>query len=102
MPHGKMNIVRRKAFLLAGSALLILLTAILLSWQDWKLFREALAEARHARSVLDSNETLLSALKDAETGQRGFLVTGDTKYLEPYQRARVLIPSALSQLTTVT
>ena len=91
-PHGKMDNVRRKAFLLAGSALLILLGAIMLSWQDWKIFREAMAEARHARSVLDANETLLSALKDAETGQRGFLVTGDNQYLEPYQQALALIP----------
>jgi PAS domain S-box-containing protein len=94
--------VRRKAFLLAGSALLILVAAIILSWQDWKIFREAMAEARHARAVLDSNETLLSALKDAETGQRGFLVTGDKKYLEPYHQALALIPSALTQLTTLT
>jgi PAS domain S-box-containing protein len=88
--------------LLAGSALLILLGAIVLAWQDWKLFREAVAEGRHARSVLDSNETLLSAVKDAETGQRGFLVTGDKKYLEPYHQALALIPGALNQLTTLT
>jgi PAS domain S-box-containing protein len=97
-----MDIVRRKAFLLAGSALLILLVAIFLSWQDWNIFREALADARHSRAVLDSNETLLSALKDAETGQRGFLVTGDKEYLEPYHQARALIPSALDQLTALT
>jgi len=30
---------------------------------------------------------LLSALKDAETGQRGFIITGEEKYLEPYQGA---------------
>ena len=101
-PHGKMDNVRRKAFLLAGSALLILLGAILLSWQDWKIFRGAMAQSRHARSVLDANETLLSALKDAETGQRGFLVTGDKQYLEPYQQALALIPGALTRLTALT
>jgi PAS domain S-box-containing protein len=97
-----MDIVRRKAFLLAGSALLILFGAIVLSWQDWKIFRGAMDEARHARSVLDSNETLLSAMKDAETGQRGFLATGDKTYLEPYHQALALIPGALSQLTALT
>lgn len=30
---------------------------------------------------------LLSLLKDAETGQRGYLLTGDERYLEPYQDA---------------
>ena len=91
--------MRRKAFLLAGSALLILLGTIVLSWQDWKIFSDAMALARHARSVLDSNETLLSALKDAETGERGFLLTGDRTYLEPYQQALTVIPGALAQLT---
>ena len=97
-----MDSVRRKAFLLAGAALLILLGAILLSWQDWKIFRGAMAESRHARSVLDANETLLSAMKDAETGQRGFLVTGDKQYLEPYQRALARISPAQTQLAELT
>jgi PAS domain S-box-containing protein len=100
--QGKMVIVRHKAFLLAGCALLILFGAIVLSWEDWKIFRGAMAEARHARSVLDSNETLLSALKDAETGERGFLITGDKAYLEPYHQASDLIPGALAQLSTLT
>jgi methyl-accepting chemotaxis protein len=30
---------------------------------------------------------LLSTIKDAETSQRGFLLTGDPEYLEPYQNA---------------
>src|SRR5438094_368038 len=30
---------------------------------------------------------LISTLRDAETGQRGYLLTGDQQYLEPYQRA---------------
>lgn len=30
---------------------------------------------------------LLSLLKDAETGQRGYLLTGDERYLDPYQEA---------------
>lgn len=35
-----------------------------------------------------ATETLLSHLKDAETGQRGFLLTGNPAYLEPYDAAR--------------
>ena len=31
---------------------------------------------------------ILVDLLDAETGQRGFLLTGDEKYLDPYMRAR--------------
>jgi hypothetical protein len=35
------------------------------------------------KSALDD---LLAAITDAETGQRGFLITGDPQYLEPYER----------------
>lgn len=35
----------------------------------------------------------LSALKDVETGQRGYLITGDKIYLEHYERSRAFIQS---------
>lgn len=51
------------------------------------LYRAARQEATSAeRVVLDTSE-LLSSLKDAETGQRGYLLTGRDSYLEPYRRS---------------
>jgi hypothetical protein len=43
-------------------------------------------------------EQLVSQLKDAETGQRGYLLTGNTMYLEPYQRAVAKIQTTLRDL----
>ncbi|MBV8574424.1 MAG: PAS domain S-box protein, partial [Acetobacteraceae bacterium] len=43
-------------------------------------------------------ETLLSTLKDAETGQRGFLLTGKPAYLEPYEAARKRLDSDFAHL----
>ena len=45
---------------------------------------------------------LLSELKDAETGQRGFLITGDESYLAPYQSALGSIKSTLDDLRKLT
>src|SRR5262245_2152271 len=39
-----------------------------------------------------------SLITDAETGQRGFLLTGDRSYLEPFERARAGLPDALDEL----
>ena len=39
---------------------------------------------QHTHEVIDSFKDLLSALKDAETGQRGYLLTNRVWYLEPY------------------
>ncbi len=38
----------------------------------------------HTYEVLGDLEKLLSLLKDAETGQRGFIITGEKRYLDPY------------------
>ncbi len=45
-------------------------------------------QVTHGYEVLRDIEALLSTLKDAETGQRGFLLTGDDNYLEPFTAAK--------------
>jgi len=42
----------------------------------------------HTNQVLIEAENLISSMKDAETGQRGFLLTHDESFLEPYNQAR--------------
>lgn len=50
------------------------------------------------RAALSQLERFLSGVKDAETGQRGFLLTGQTEYLEPYQRSRTEVREHLAAL----
>jgi len=42
--------------------------------------------------------TVLSLLKDAETGQRGYIITGKPRFLEPYQAAELQIELKIDQL----
>lgn len=42
---------------------------------------------------------VLSLLQDAETGQRGYLLTGDEAYLQPYEAARRSIAGEMADLT---
>ncbi|KWC57734.1 diguanylate cyclase domain-containing protein [Burkholderia ubonensis] len=44
------------------------------------------AAVRRSTTVLPAARNLLDALKDAETSQRGYLLTDDPKYLEPYRQ----------------
>jgi PAS domain S-box-containing protein len=53
------------------------------------------------RILLELTETL-SAVKDAETGQRGYLLTGDDSYLAPYNDANTSLDAHLRQLTALT
>jgi len=56
----------------------------------------------HSHQVIATLDNLLSALQDAETGQRGFLLTDDERYLEPYEAAQVKIASLTNDLTNLT
>src|SRR3989442_4063790 len=50
----------------------------------------------------EETEVFLSLLKDAETGQRGFVITGDRHYLAPYDAAPGLVGRQLERLGGLT
>lgn len=52
----------------------------------------------HTHEVLAKLEAALSSLKDAETGQRGYLLSGDPAYLDPYRAAVSRFPGQLAEL----
>jgi signal transduction histidine kinase len=49
--------------------------------------------ARHARGELARSQTLLGQIIDVETGQRGFIITGDKSFLGPWRAARTQLVS---------
>jgi CHASE3 domain sensor protein len=48
--------------------------------------------------VLDEADRVLVGVVDGETSQRGFLLTGETRYLEPYGVATARLPADLARL----
>jgi PAS domain S-box-containing protein len=56
----------------------------------------------HTRQITLELTQTESLLKDAETGQRGFLYTGDRKYLAPYHDAISQIEPHIDQLAQLT
>jgi CHASE3 domain sensor protein len=47
-------------------------------------------------------ENIISFTKDAETGQRGYLLTGDPLFLEPYEGAQTRVMNALDKVKSLT
>src|SRR5580658_6238932 len=82
-------------------ALLLVLLTAMLTYRAWAAFERTRQEAQVTRQVVDGTTALLSSLKDAETGQRGFLLTGDDRYLEPYRQALRDASPALDTLTRI-
>jgi methyl-accepting chemotaxis protein len=56
----------------------------------------------HSYQVLENSEALLSGLENAETGQRGYLITGDGAYLAPYNGASRAVKANLRQIQQLT
>jgi len=89
--HGRL----RPALLGAALLLLIALGSGLGGWWAAAASRAAIATA--SAHVLNA-EALLSALKDVETGQRGFVLVGDEAYLAPYHDGRAKLQALLQAL----
>ncbi|RDC58028.1 hypothetical protein DU508_03505 [Pedobacter chinensis] len=56
----------------------------------------------HTNQVRGKLETIISSMKDAETGQRGFLLTGNEKFLEPYIGSKDNTLAAFDTVKTLT
>jgi PAS domain S-box-containing protein len=81
-----------------GIASLVLAAFVGLSYRQWEQYRRANAEAKHSRQILAAIDSFLTDTADAETGQRGFLLTGENRYLQPYNRALQQLPNDLATL----
>ena len=57
--------------------------------------RNASRDAIEAQQLLSG---LLSLAQDAETGQRGYLLTGEKSYLQPYRQALDALPGVLARI----
>jgi CHASE3 domain sensor protein len=83
---------------LALSALALLVSTAI-SVREWRQFSREFVEAERAGEVLRQTRTLLSDVAEAESGERGFLLTGRADYLAPHDAAAARIPSTLELLS---
>ena len=90
--------------LLAGFGLsaLILVVIAFVSFRNSTGLIDNDALVAHGHQVRTELADLLSELKDAETGQRGFLLTGSEPYLEPYEAALRTTKTTLADLVKLT
>lgn len=93
-----------------GAPLLIGLTLILaffigsgvIAYFNIRALQEMTGKVAHTHDVMASLEDVFSLVKDAETGQRGFLLTGNEKYLAPYTEALAHMEERLAEIERLT
>ncbi len=88
---------------LPGKTLAALILALLavfaisgMSLESLAVRAEAAGWVNHTHEVRRHVSNLGAHISDAETGQRGFLLTGAETYLEPYNEARTSLPGEIS------
>ncbi len=94
--------VGKKIALGFGIAVAMLLIVGGVAYRSTDALVENNRSVTHTHQVLESVARVLSLMKDAETGQRGFLLTGDEVYLEPYQAAVGEVSKTFDDLRALT
>lgn len=95
------SIGRSIVALMAGALLLLLAVnaTTFVMIQRTAAFNDQVERSQQIRRAAGA---LLQALVDAETGQRGFLLTGRPEFLDPYNRADRSVPEHIDELERLT
>ncbi len=92
---GSLRMARGLVFALA---LFTLAAIAYLSNRAWEDYADSRTQGQAASLATRANERLLGQVRDAETGQRGYLLTGRPEYLLPYHQAIDSIAPQLEEL----
>ena len=73
-----------------------------IAYLNVQVLRENQQKILHSHTVLVALDKLISTMQDAETGQRGYLLTGNDKYLAPYNAAVADVGARLDAVAALT
>ena len=93
-----------KLRLIAGFGVALLLMGVVgaVSFSSTVSLVDSSGKVDHTHEVIGGLERMMSWLKDAETGQRGFVITGEGTYLEPYNFGLANVASELENVRALT
>src|ERR1700726_527681 len=97
----KWSIEKKTGAGLAVAGMILLLVAGLL-YRHGRSFIEASEWVSHTHEVLAELEGTLSGVAEAQTATRGYIITGQEVFLEPYQVAGPAVGGHLARLKTLT
>ncbi|MBC7553657.1 MAG: response regulator [Taibaiella sp.] len=92
----------RQLQIVFGISIIILLISSYGSFHMNRKLIDASRLVNHTNEVIINAENLLSKVKDAETGQRGFIITNDSVFLVPYNGAEAATMATWNKLKEIT
>jgi methyl-accepting chemotaxis protein len=94
--------IGKKLYLAFGALIAILLLVVGVSYSSFDKLSEANRWDKHTYEVIVSVDAALKGLVDMETGLRGFALTGDEKFLEPFHAGKTAFSRSFSQARQLT
>ncbi|MFN0017644.1 MAG: sensor histidine kinase [Pirellulaceae bacterium] len=88
----------RTAIIAFGMVFAVLLANALISYLNIRRLRETDGSVRHTYDVITALGEVQSTVLEAETGQRGYLLTEDARFLKPYEDALAQVDQRLQTL----
>jgi signal transduction histidine kinase/CheY-like chemotaxis protein/CHASE3 domain sensor protein len=85
-----------------AAAIIFFVVSGLVAYLNLQALREGNAQIVQTHVAIVALDELLSQVQDAETGQRGYLLTNDESYLAPYNTALDAIPGKLDNIGILT
>ena len=82
-------------------AVLAVAGLILINEASFRSSTDAVEDMQEAQLTRGALNDLIQTILDAETGQRGYLLTGDVRYLEPYDKAMAQVNQQLDILRQI-
>jgi len=100
MPHEKLENWSIDRKINAGFALALVLLVVIgiISFMSINRMTDTIRLLTHSHAIVDTLEDLFSELKDAQRGERGYVLTGVERYLNPYHDALIRIDENLDDL----
>lgn len=81
--------IRQKANTLFAVAIVMIALITLANFLHFRRFRNSAQDVIHTQNILRSLAGLFSGIQDAETGQRGYLLTDNLTYLDPFYQGKL-------------
>lgn len=96
------NTFKRNVIIAFGFSLLLLLLSSIASYISIKNLIYSAEKVNHTNSVISELHQVNIRLQEAESNQRGYLITGDQSFLNTYETASKSIPSRITLIKQLT
>lgn len=92
------RLMSRRIMLGFITAMVLIASGFAISFYSYNQYSQDTQRVRHTYEVIGTLQNVLSSVKDVETGSRGYVITNDTLFLQPYRLGMRQLPDYISRL----